>query len=65
MKLWLIFSNKLLLTLTGHIKTIKNMAVSSSSPLFYACSLDGTLKQWDVFNNKMSRFFNGHLSGIF
>lgn len=52
------------LTLTGHISTLRGLAVSSRSPYLFSCGEDKIVNCWDLEYNKVIRHYHGHLSGV-
>ena len=58
-------SGTLKLTLTGHISTVRGLAVSSRHPYLFSCGEDKMVKCWDLETNKVVRHYHGHLSGVF
>jgi WD40 repeat protein len=53
------------LTLTGHISTVRGLAVSARSPYLFSAGEDKQVKCWDLEQNKVVRHFHGHLSGVY
>jgi pleiotropic regulator 1 len=66
------------LTLTGHISSVRGLAVSSRHPYLFSAGEDKmvkctslsvlfplTLPGWDLEYNKVVRHYHGHLSGVF
>ena len=51
------------LTLTGHISTIRGLAVSPRSPYLFSAGEDKMVKCWDLEYNRVIRNYHGHLSG--
>ena len=64
-KIWDLASGSLKLTLTGHISTVRGVAVSARSPYLFSAGEDKQVKCWDLEQNKVVRHFHGHLSGIY
>lgn len=64
-KIWDLASGSLKLTLTGHISTVRALAVSARSPFLFSAGEDKQVKCWDLEQNKVVRHFHGHLSGIY
>lgn len=64
-KIWDLASASLKLTLTGHISTVRAMAVSARSPYLFSAGEDKQVKCWDLEQNKVVRHFHGHLSGVY
>lgn len=58
-------SGSLKLTLTGHISTVRALAVSARSPFLFSAGEDKQVKCWDLEQNKVVRHFHGHLSGVY
>ena len=53
------------MTLTGHISTVRGLAVSARSPYLFSGGEDKQVKCWDLEQNKVVRHFHGHLSGVY
>lgn len=64
-KIWDLASGSLKLTLTGHISTVRGVAVSARSPYLFSAGEDKQVKCWDLEQNKVVRHFHGHLSGVY
>lgn len=64
-KIWDLASGSLKLTLTGHISTVRALAVSARSPYLFSAGEDKQVKCWDLEQNKVVRHFHGHLSGVY
>ncbi len=64
-KIWDLASGTLKLTLTGHIATVRAVAVSARSPFLFSAGEDKQVKCWDLEQNKVVRHFHGHLSGVY
>ena len=64
-KIWDLASGTLKLTLTGHIATVRAVAVSARSPYLFSAGEDKQVKCWDLEQNKVVRHFHGHLSGVY
>ena len=64
-KVWDLASGVLKLTLTGHISTIRGLAVSPRSPYLFSAGEDKMVKCWDLEYNKVIRHYHGHLSGVY
>ena len=62
-KVWDLASGVLKLTLTGHISTIRGLAVSPRSPYLFSAGEDKMVKCWDLEYNRVIRNYHGHLSG--
>lgn len=58
-------SGTLKLSLTGHISTVRGLAVSSRHPYLFSCGEDKMVKCWDLEQNKVIRHYHGHLSGVY
>ncbi|KAJ3117703.1 Pleiotropic regulator 1 [Phlyctochytrium bullatum] len=65
MRIWDLASGTLKLTLTGHIATVRGLAVSPRHPYLFSCGEDKMIKCWDLEYNKVIRHYHGHLSGIY
>jgi WD40 repeat protein len=65
-KVWDIASGTLKLTLTGHISTVRGVAVSDRHPYLFSCGEDKMVKCWDLEQNKVWWYglLCGRLSGI-
>ncbi|KAK7987889.1 hypothetical protein PG990_004741 [Apiospora arundinis] len=64
-KIWDLASGNLKLTLTGHISTVRGLAVSPRHPYLFSCGEDKMVKCWDLETNKVIRHYHGHLSGVY
>jgi WD40 repeat protein len=64
-KIWDLAAGSLKLTLTGHISTVRALAVSARSPYLFSAGEDKQVKCWDLEQNKVVRHFHGHLSGVY
>ncbi len=64
-KIWDLASGKLKLSLTGHVSTVRGLAVSSRQPYLFSCGEDKQVKCWDLEYNKVIRHYHGHLSAIY
>ncbi|MCO5603523.1 hypothetical protein L7F22_057674 [Adiantum nelumboides] len=64
-KIWDLASGELKLSLTGHISTVRGLAVSSRHPYLFSCGEDKMVKCWDLETNKVIRQYHGSLSGIY
>lgn len=56
-QIWDLFSGKLKLSLTGHISTVRGVAVSTRSPYLFSCGEDKQVKCWDLEYNKVGGHF--------
>jgi WD40 repeat protein len=54
----------LLHTLTGHVEMIKSVAISPDSKIIASCSLDQTIKLWDINTGKLLQNLTQNSSGI-
>ena len=52
-QLWELASGRLKLTLTGHISSIRGLAVSPRQPYLFSCGEDKQVKCWDLEQNKV------------
>lgn len=52
-QIWDLSSGKLKLSLTGHISTVRGVAVSHRSPYLFSCGEDKQVKCWDLEYNKV------------
>ena len=64
-KFWDLADGKLKITLTGHINTVRGIAISDRHPYLFSCGEDKTVKCWDLEQNKVVRHYHGHLSGVY
>jgi len=64
-KIWNLASGELKLSLTGHISTVRGLAVSPRHPYLFSCGEDKMVKCWDLESNKVIRHYHGHLSGVY
>ena len=64
-KIWDLASGKLKLSLTGHISSVRGIAVSKRHPYLFSCGEDKTVKCWDLEYNKVIRHYHGHLSAVY
>ncbi|KAL3898192.1 MAG: hypothetical protein SGCHY_002914 [Lobulomycetales sp.] len=64
-KVWDMASGTLKLTLTGHISTVRGVAVSDRHPYLFSAGEDKMVKCWDLEQNKVIRNYHGHLSGVY
>ena len=53
-----------MLTFTGHINTVRALAISDRSPFLFSVGEDKMVKCWDLEVNKVVRSYHGHLSGV-
>ena len=60
-KIWDLASSQLKLTLTGHISTVRGLAVSARHPYLFSVGEDKTVRCWDLEQNKVIRHYHGHL----
>lgn len=63
-KVWDLASGKLKLTLSGHVMTVRDLAISERHPYMFSASEDKTVKCWDLEKNMAIRNYHGHLSGV-
>ena len=63
-KIWDLASGKLKLSLTGHVSTVRGLAVSPRHPYLFSCGEDRQVKCWDLEYNRVVRHYHGHLSGV-
>ena len=52
-QIWELGSCKLKLSLTGHISSVRGLAVSSRQPYLFSCGEDKQVKCWDLEMNKV------------
>ena len=55
-QLWELASGRLKLTLTGHISTVRGLAVSPRHPYLFSAGEDKQVKCWDLEYNKVSQY---------
>lgn len=63
-KIWDLASGQLKLTLSGHVMTVRGVAISDRHPYLFSASEDKTVKCWDLEKNMAIRNYHGHLSGV-
>lgn len=63
-KIWDLASGRLKLTLSGHVMTVRGLAVSDRHPYLFSASEDKNVKCWDLEKNMAIRNYHGHLSGV-
>ncbi|SCU79816.1 LAFA_0B05776g1_1 [Lachancea sp. 'fantastica'] len=63
-KVWDLATGRLKLTLSGHVMTVRSIAVSQNHPLMFTASEDKLVKCWDLETNKAIKDFHGHYSGV-
>ena len=51
--MWDLASGTLKLTLTGHISTVRGLAISARSPYLFSAGEDKMVKCWDLEYNKV------------
>ena len=54
-QLWELSSGRLKLTLTGHISSVRGLAVSPRQPYLFSCGEDKQVKCWDLEQNKVKK----------
>ena len=54
-----------MLTVTGHISTVRGLAISERHPYMFSAGEDKMVKCWDLETNKVIRSYHGHLSGVY
>ena len=54
-KFWDLASGQLKVTLTGHINTVRRLAVSDRHPYLFSAGEDKMVKCWDLEQNKVVR----------
>lgn len=64
-KIWDLASGKLKLSLTGHVSTVRGLAISPRHPYLFSCGEDRQVKCWDLETNKVVRHYHGHLSACY
>lgn len=55
-KIWDLASGQLKVSLTGHVSTVRGLAVSGRHPYLFSCGEDRQVKCWDLEYNKVSIF---------
>lgn len=63
-KIWDLASGKLKVTLSGHIMSVRDIAISKRHPYLFSASEDKQVKCWDLEKNMIIRDYHGHLSGV-
>lgn len=63
-KIWDIASGKLKITLSGHIMSVRDIAISNRHAYLFSASEDKLAKCWDLEKNMAIRDFHGHFSGV-
>ncbi|KAI8543814.1 hypothetical protein RHMOL_Rhmol08G0248300 [Rhododendron molle] len=64
-KIWDMATERLKLTLTGHIGQVRGLAVSNKHPYMFSAGDDEQVKCWDLEQNRVIRSYPGHLSGVY
>lgn len=64
LKIWDLNTGHLKLTFSGHVMTVKDVAISDRHPYMFSASDDKLIKCWDLEKNMSIRDFHGHLSGV-
>jgi len=64
-KIWDLASGTLKLSLTGHVSTVRGLAISDRHPYMFSASEDCEVKCWDLEQNMVIRNYHGHLSGVY
>jgi pleiotropic regulator 1 len=54
-KFWDLAKGTLKITLTGHVNTVRALAISDRHPYLFSCGEDKTVKCWDLEQNKVVR----------
>lgn len=62
-KFWELSTGIVKVSLTGHINTVRGLAISKTMPYLFSCGEDKMVKCWDLEQNKVVRHYHGHLSG--
>ncbi|KGG50250.1 putative pleiotropic regulator [Mitosporidium daphniae] len=65
LRIWDLASGNLKLSLTGHISTVRGLAVSDRHPYLFSAGEDKQVKCWDLEQNKVVRHYHGHLSAVY
>ncbi len=52
-QIWDLASGTLKLSLTGHVSTVRGVAVSTRQPYLFSCGEDKQVKCWDLECNKV------------
>lgn len=60
-QIWDLASGKLKLSLTGHISTVRGVAISNRSPYLFSCGEDKQVKCWDLEYNKVKPDVTGRI----
>lgn len=55
-KIWDLATGQLKVSLTGHVSTVRGLAVSARHPYLFSCGEDRQVKCWDLEYNKVSIF---------
>ncbi|SCV05811.1 LANO_0H15698g1_1 [Lachancea nothofagi CBS 11611] len=63
-KVWDLATGRLKLTLSGHVMTVRSIAVSTRHPFMFTASEDKLVKCWDLEKNTAIKDFHGHYSGV-
>ncbi|OUT20178.1 hypothetical protein CAS74_004920 [Pichia kudriavzevii] len=64
-KVWDTITSELQYTLTSHIMSVTDMAISARHPYLFSVSEDKTVKCWDLEKNSVIRDYHGHLSAVY
>lgn len=64
-QIWDLASGELKISLTGHISTVRGLAISGRHPYLFSAAEDKMVKCWDLESNKVIRHYHGHLSGVY
>lgn len=52
-QIWDLASGTLKLSLTGHVSTVRGLAVSARQPYLFSCGEDKMVRCWDLEQNKV------------
>lgn len=55
-QIWDLATGTLKLSLTGHVSTVRGVAVSPRQPYLFSCGEDKQVKCWDLEYNKVSNW---------
>jgi len=58
LQIWDLASGKLKVSLTGHISSVRGLAISQRNPYLFSCGEDRQVKCWDLEYNKVIILIN-------